>query len=339
MQGLAGEAEPGQRFPNETTLGELMSQAGRRCAYVGAWHGGAAEKPQHGFTHWRPWASSDTGWAAGSITRDAVEFLDAQQAGQPFFLVVTYAAPRPPYRGHPVDFDQMYASSTFETLNWLPAARTAAEGKEYLADYLTSMRRYAASVSALDSQIPAIVGALDRKNLRDSTLIVFTSTNGLLAGRHGLWRGGAGSDPWNLYAEGLETPMIWNWPGTVPVEGVRSELAGAYDLFPSLAEVAGAAPPKAGASGGRSYYPLMVNRPLPRERAWLNLVFAAHGEVEMARDARFKLVLRNRGEGPNELYDVRSDPGELSNQFNDDRFVTVRNRLAEAIRQWREQRP
>jgi arylsulfatase A-like enzyme len=304
---------------------------------VGAGSGGADDKPQHGFAYWRPWRASDSGWAAETITGQAVEFLNAQQPGQTFFLVVSYPAPRPPYEGHPRRFDEMYASAAFETLDWLPAAPNAAEGKQYLGDYLRSMRKYAAAVSALDSQIPSIVGVLDDKRLRDSTLIVFTSTNGLLAGRHGLWRGGGGSEPANLYAEGLETPMIWNWPGTVPVEGVRGELAGAYDLFPSLEEAAGVTPVKGRALCGQSYFPAMTNRPIARERAWRNLVFASYGDVEAARDTRFKLVLRNRGGGPNELYDVRADARERSNHYNDDRFVTVRNRLAEAIRQWREQ--
>ena len=49
----------------------------------------------------------------------------------------------------------------------------------------------------------------------------------------------------------------------------------------------------------------------------------------MARDNRFKLVLRNEGKGPNELYDERSDPREKTNVYNDPRYVTTRDGVDE----------
>ena len=58
-------------------------------------------------------------------------------------------------------------------------------------------------------------------------------------GRHGLWGSGRASDPVNMYEEAVMTPMVWNWRGKVPVEGVRPEVINADDLFPSLCELAG----------------------------------------------------------------------------------------------------
>jgi arylsulfatase A-like enzyme len=335
VRGLPGETAPPERIKQEVMFSDVMANSGAKCGFAGKWDLGGDGAPQHGFTFWRPAAPS--GDAPENTTRDAVEFLNAQQTGERFFLVVSYAAPQPPYGGHPAKFDEMYASAAFDTFNWLPASASAAEGKEYLQDYLASMRKWAAAASALDSQIPPVVEALDKRNLRDRTLIVFTSTNGLLAGRRGLWRAGNGSDPVNLYAEGIETPMIWNWPGTIPVEGERTEIAAAYDLVPSLEEAAVVAGPDGRNLCGRSYFAAMINKPLPREKAWRNLVLAAHGEVEMARDARYKLVLRDRGATPGELYDLRADAHEITNQYNNERFLTVRGRLTDAIRQWREQ--
>jgi hypothetical protein len=57
----------------------------------------------------------------------------------------------------------------------------------------------------------------------------------------------------------------------------------------------------------------------------------------MARDNRFKLVLRNEGKGPNELFDIRSDPREKANQYDNPQFITVRDRLAKELAAWRKQ--
>ncbi len=316
------------KFRTEVLLSDLLASRGYECGYTGVWGLGEEEKPQHGF---RVWSTQPD-----SPTSRAVQFLEAQKKEQPFFLVVSHPAPRAPYGGHAAKFDEMYAKTSFDSLAWLPASDNAAEGREYLKDYIGSVRKLAASVTALDSEIPPLISVLDKRGLRDRTLVVFTSCTGLLAGRHGLWNGGRGSNPPNLFAEGVETPMIWNWPGTVPVEGARAELAASYDLFPSLCEVAGVAPPKDRNLCGRSYLLPIRNRPLPRRQAWRSVVFAACGNTEMARDPRFKLVLRNQGSGPNELYDIRADARELDNQYDNDGFLSVRTALTDAIRQWRE---
>jgi hypothetical protein len=55
----------------------------------------------------------------------------------------------------------------------------------------------------------------------------------------------------------------------------------------------------------------------------------------MARDQYFKLILRNNGEGPNELYDLRKDPRERVNRYEDPGFVTIRERLGAALSAWK----
>ena len=111
-----------------------------------------------------------------------------------------------------------------------------------------------------------------------------------------------------MYADAVETPMIWNWPGRIPTEGARPELVSSYDFFPSILEVAGLTPPAGGNLCGRSYLSPVMNTPLPRKQPWHNLVYGALRNTEMLRDARFKLVLRDNGGGPGELYDWRADP-------------------------------
>jgi arylsulfatase A-like enzyme len=105
--------------------------------------------------------------------------------------------------------------------------------------------------------------------------------------------------------------------------------------MPSLCDVAGVAAPAGRNLCGRSYAPIAMNRPMPPKQPWRNLVFGHFRNTEMARDKRFKLVIRDGGEGPGELYDLAIDPREKVNRYNAQEFVTVRHRLGADLDAWR----
>jgi arylsulfatase A-like enzyme len=331
---LEGKSAPPASFRQEVMISDLLASNGYNCGYVGKWDLGDDVNPQHGFRFWYT-TPAGPGSSEDVITPKAVQFLSEQKPGQPFFLVASYQNPHAPYDGHPQKYYDAYASATFETIGWLPPAANALEGKEYLANIVGNLRKCAAAVTALDDQVPALISTLDKKGLRDDTLVIFTAGNGLLAGRHGLWGAGNASDPVNMYEEVVETPMIWNWPGSVPVEAMRPELVSSRDLFPSLCEVAGVPVPAGRGLSGRSFVPLAANKRLPKKQPWRNLVFGHFRNTEMARDMRFKLVLRNEGAGPNEFFDLSKDPRERVNQYDNAEFVTMRNALAKELDQWR----
>ncbi|MGH9659381.1 MAG: sulfatase family protein, partial [Bryobacteraceae bacterium] len=178
---------------------------------------------------------------------------------------------------------------------------------------------------------------LEERKVRDNTLVVFCGDNGFLLGRHGLWSKGLASDPINMYEEVMQVPMIWNWPGRVPVEGARPELVSSYDLVPSLADLTGATLPAGRNYCGRSYVPIALGRPLPKKETWRTTVFGHFRNTEMARDNRYKLVLRNDGKGPNEIFDLRTDPREKTNQYENPAYLTVRDRLTRELDAWRKQ--
>jgi arylsulfatase A-like enzyme len=198
-----------------------------------------------------------------------------------------------------------------------------------------SIRKCAAAVTALDTHIEVIVTKLDRMGIRTNTLIIFTSASGFLLGRHGLWSDGLASDPINMYDEVMATPLIWSWPSRVPVEAMRPELVSSYDLVPSLCELTGATLPAGRTLPGRSYLPAVFNEPFPKKNRWRNTVFGEYRDIAMVRDQRYKLVLRNGGKGPNELYAVRADPREKMNQYDNPSFITVRDQLAAELAAWR----
>ena len=91
----------------------------------------------------------------------------------------------------------------------------------------------------------------------------------------------------------------------------RPEMVSAFDLVPTLCVLTGADLP-ARDLAGRSYSPLATGTPLPKKEPWKTTVFARYRNTAMARDDRYKLVVRDEGKGPNELYDYKADPKETS---------------------------
>lgn len=347
-----GQIAPPPSFKDEVLLSDLLAGQGYQCGYVGKWHMGEDAQPQHHFSYWytllgqranrdplMSWNGQkvqEKGYLAELLTAKALEFLDQQTPERPFFLTVSHLNPHLPYEGHPQKYYDMYAQVDFHTIGWEPAAPNALREKELLKDTVGNIRRCAAATTALDDQIPPLLARLDQRGLRNSTLVIFTADNGFLLGRHGLWSKGLASDPINMYEEVMQVPMIWHWRGKVPVEGVRPELVSFYDFVPTVCEAVGIPAPERRNLCGRSYLALAQGRVLSRKEPWRNLVFGEFRNTFMARDARYKLVLRNEGKGPNELYDLRQDPREKVNQYANPEFTTVRDRLAQELAAWRQ---
>jgi hypothetical protein len=87
---------------------------------------------------------------------------------------------------------------------------------------------------------------------------------------------------------------------------------------------------------GRSYLTVAMGKPLPKKLAWRNAVFSHLEDTDMVRDALFKLVLRDGGNGPNEFYDLQADPREAANGYAAGQYASIRPALAAEITQWKQ---
>jgi hypothetical protein len=79
----------------------------------------------------------------------------------------------------------------------------------------------------------------------------------------------------------------------------------------------------------------VYGRRLGKKQSWPDLAFGRIRDAEMARDDRYKLILRNQGKGANELYDETADPKEQTNQADNPKFVGMRQRLTAQLTAWR----
>jgi arylsulfatase A-like enzyme len=174
-----------------------------------------------------------------------------------------------------------------------------------------------------DRTVAAVQKQLASQQLTTQTLVIFTS----LQARQ--------TQPPDLLDTTVAVPFLWNWPGRIPVEAVRPELVSVYDIVPTLAAMfnlnAGAAP-----RCGRDISRFIFNQPAGKKTPrWRDLVFAQSGALKMARDNRHKLILRDGGEGDNELYDLRQDPAEQHNVYANPGYITTRDALAKELAAFR----
>lgn len=346
-----GQSAPPASFATEVLLSDLLSPAGYHCGFVGRWNLGDDEHPGHGFSETVTLPTGDTAAVSPSLlvngrktredgstpevlTRYATQFIGRQNG--PFLLVVAYPAAPALGDGLPAKYIDVYKTAGFQTFGIQPASPSALDGKEMLADTVASIRKAASALAQLDDQVGALQKAIIQKGVFENTVLVFTSVTGQFLGRRGLWGSGYASNPPNFFEESIHTPLIVSWPGRIPEGASRPELVSVTDLVPTLCDIASVPVPSGRNLSGRSYLAVAAGKPLPKRQTWKDLVFGELRGVEMARDNRFKLVLRADGQGADELYDLRKDPNEHLNQFENQEYADVRTRLEAELRAWHE---
>ena len=313
-----------------------LAREGYTCALVGKWHLGDSARPQKGFSWWFPhaWGGSpyygapmvrngapyrETRYVTEAITEGALEFLASPAAqggeGGPFYLSVHYTAPHSPWdrNNHPHDLYDSYRSGCAFTATpdepphpWQSPTAPQGRGearKELLAGYY-------AAISAMDAGLARIVEKVGAMGIREETLLVFTSDNGMNMGHHGIWGKGNGTFPLNMYDTSVKVPFIASLPGTIPEGRVSDALVSQYDWMPTLLDLLGIEAPGLDRLPGKSFAPILCGTEARGGDAVV--VYDEYGPVRMVRTRDWKYVHRYPY-GPHELYHLARDPEERVN--------------------------
>jgi N-acetylglucosamine-6-sulfatase len=170
------------------------------------------------------------------------------------------------------------------------------------------------SLLAVDEMVQNIVDALGDTGELDDTVVIFTSDNGFFQGEHRIRDGKV-----RLYEEAIKVPMIVRGPG-FPRDVTRTQLTSNVDLAPTILDLADAAP--VGRSlDGVSLLPLAADPLTHTGRAIsLEAFFNADGPGEDPANppTRYRGIRTDRylyvehGTSERELYDLRTDPFQLS---------------------------
>ncbi|MBI83669.1 MAG: hypothetical protein CMJ81_10775 [Planctomycetaceae bacterium] len=129
-------------------------------------------------------------------------------------------------------------------------------------------------VEYMDHLVGRVVRELDKLNLREKTVVLFTGDNGTA--------GSGKADPTEL---GVRVPLIVSCPETVPAGAVSDELVDLTDVLPTLADLAGAPLSKHVTIDGRSLAPTLRGQP-GSHRDW---IFSYLHEDRILRDKRWLL--------------------------------------------------
>jgi arylsulfatase A-like enzyme len=314
------------------TLPRALKSVGYETCLTGKWHLGSRpeEGPNHfGFDHSygslaggvSPWNHrykkgefsqtwhrdekliEETGHVTDLIAAEAVRWLEGRGSA-PFFLYVPFTAVHLPLK---------------EPEEWLARVPATVQGEV--------ARHYAASVMHMDDAVGRIIAALEKKGVRDRTLLVFTSDNGgswvenndlkypddhcpngKLPGNNLPWRGQKGT----LYEGGTREPTVVSWPGHVKPGKVETPVQ-IIDWMPTFAAIAGYKPDHDLKWDGVDITKVLTEHAPLADRALYAVAPGWRGRS--VRMGNWKLIVNGEGKKRSvELYDLTADPAESKNE-------------------------
>ncbi len=235
-------------------------------------------------------------------TEHAVSFID-RNSERPFFLYVPHSMVHVP----------LFVSDRFQRKS----------GAGLFGDV----------VMEVDWSVGQIMDALQRNNLTDNTLVIFTSDNGpwLSYGDHAGSAGPLREGKGTMFEGGCRVPCIMHWPGKIPADTSCDDSAMTIDILPTVAHLTGATLP-GHPIDGRNIWPLIAGEAgavSPQEAYY----FYWGNTLQAVRCGRWKLhfahsyrTLNGQRGGvggtpakyenaalEQSLFDLLSDPGETNN--------------------------
>ena len=169
---------------------------------------------------------------------------------------------------------------------------------------------YAAMLTATDRAMGRVLALLDELGLRENTLVMFMSDNGVFmrenvglgAGSNGPLRSGGAT----IWEGGIRVPAVVRWPGVIPAGRSSAEPLTSMDYFVLALRAAGVTSPPELVLDGRDPLPALQGRgPSPHAA-----LFWEYQDQQAIRKGRFKLIKPERDPDRWELYDLAADPGE-----------------------------
>ena len=340
-----------------TTLPELLGTHGYATFGTGKWHNGGVSflrsfqrgkavmlggmsdhtlVPVRDVTEAGEFTEPRTGPRFSSeLFADAIiEFLDGHDGERPFFAYAAFTAPHDPrqpperlrkaYYDDPPPLPKNFMPQHPFHNGWMVGRdeqlagwpRTETVIRDQLAEYY-------GMITHLDEQIGRVLEALERSGHGEDTIVVYAADHGLALGSHGL----LGKQ--NVYEHSMGCPLLFGGPG-IP-HGESSALTYLLDVFPTLCELTGVAPPP-GVEGKSLVGVWRGDHASVRDTLFLTY----ENKMRAVRDARYKLI-RYPLIDHIQLFDLEHDPDEL----HDLAVVPAHSgRVAQMmglLRQWQEQ--
>jgi arylsulfatase A-like enzyme len=361
-------------FDDSSTLPVWLQQAGYRTALFGKYLNEYNSMPEGyippGWDEWAAFVSTEPGkyfyfgyslnengtivqygsaqeaYSTDHLKEKAVDFIKANSA-EPFFLMLNVISPHQPYypaarhanlfKSYTNEFTPYRPPNFFEEdltdkPSWWsdldPPTPDHAEG---------IYQRILRSLMSTDEAVADLVDTLEKEGIRENTFILFTSDNGMSLGNHQFIGKGC------PYDECMRVPYVISYPERIRASRTDSNFVLNIDIAPTLLELAGAK--EVEQIDGVSLLPLLDD---PTMRIRDGFLFEQYGEDDDGeslditmqvpsytgfRTNAWNLVLYETGE--RELYDLLSDPYEMSNLAADSEYSEIVQELTGRIREIR----
>ncbi|QGJ72270.1 Sulfatase [Planctomycetales bacterium 10988] len=194
--------------------------------------------------------------------------------------------------------------------------------QRYAKDYLRC-------VKGVDENVGRLMAYLKETGLDKNTIVIYSSDQGFYIGDHGWY------DKRWMYEESLKMPLIVKWPGVTKPGSVNQELVQNLDYAETFLDIAGAEIPSD--MQGRSLVPLLKGKHPKNWRTAIYYHYYEYPSVHMVaqhngiRTDRYKLInFYQFGEW--EFYDLKVDPDELTNEYNNPEYADIVADLKEQLK-------
>lgn len=211
-------------------------------------------------------------------------------------------------------------------------------------------------IENIDDNIGRLLKKLDEWDIRKDTLIIFMSDNGMASGSGPnnkpigtdsegnavmSYNAGMKGQKGTPHEGGVRVPFFVSWPEKIKKPANAKQLTAHIDIFPTLAEMAGAELPDNQVEG-RSLVPILENTDADWTERYLFTHVARWKTGANPDDFKWKrFAIRNsrfRMVGEKELYDMIADPGQSTNVIEKHPEV-VKQMRQEYEQFWREAKP
>ena len=268
------------------------------------------------------------------FARRAIDFI-TESRERPFFLHVNFRRPHHPF-DPPAPYDRMYEGATFPAshtrngeLQSKPPlhakSQASAMGFDLRTMTATELDRiksyYYGMISMNDKYIGHMLEALAKLGLVERTVVVITADHGEMLGDHGLlYKGGY------MYEEVVRTPLIFRAPGKLRAGKRVSGFTEGVDIMPTVLELLGLQPSQR--VQGRSLLRAVEGKDSGRSE-----VHSEFPTTKMIRTREWKLVHYVRAPY-GELYNLREDPHELHNLYDDPAYARAKAEMKSRLADW-----
>lgn len=191
-------------------------------------------------------------------------------------------------------------------------------GKELLKyKYQWYMQDYLACIASVDESIGRILDYLDKNNLANNTVVIYTSDQGFYLGENGWF------DKRFAYDVSMQTPLLVRWPGHIKPNSVSNTLVQNIDFAPTILDLTGTSIPAS--MQGVSIKPLLTGKQTTLARKYLYYHYYEFSKDHTVlphvavRGDRYKLIyFYTVNEW--EFYDLQTDPSEQNNLIRTSKY-------------------